>query len=75
MLDNLIAVLFRNTYNALIAYSESEAELKRLDWPGPGAVGMKQIRTVRHQRFCALWDVIEQAGLVEEYEVWKQGIE
>ena len=27
----------------------------------------------RHERFCAIWDVIEEAGLAEEYETWKEG--
>lgn len=27
----------------------------------------------RHERFCAIWDVIEEAGLDQEYEAWKEG--
>lgn len=27
----------------------------------------------RHERFCAIWDIIEEAGLDEEYEEWKEG--
>lgn len=27
----------------------------------------------RHERFCAIWDIIEEAGLEEEYERWKEG--
>ena len=72
MLENLINVLFRNTYDALTAYAEADAELKKCGGTGGGLNGLKQIRTVRHQRFCALWDVIEQAGLEDEYEAWAQ---
>lgn len=28
---------------------------------------------IRHERFCAIWDIIEAAGLDQEYEVWKEG--
>lgn len=28
---------------------------------------------IRHERFCAIWDVIETAGLEQEYETWKEG--
>jgi hypothetical protein len=28
---------------------------------------------IRHERFCAIWDIIETAGLEQEYEVWKEG--
>lgn len=73
MLENLIAVLFRNTYDALNAYTVADAELKAIGI-GSDTRGLQQIRTVRHQRFCALWDVIEQAGLANEYEAWKESI-
>ena len=73
MLENLIAVLFRNTYDALSAYTVADTELKAIGIGGETR-GLQQIRTVRHQRFCALWDVIEQAGLADEYEAWKNTI-
>ena len=28
---------------------------------------------IRHERFCAIWDVIESCGLDNEYETWKEG--
>lgn len=28
---------------------------------------------IRHERFCAIWDVIESCGLDNEYEAWKEG--
>jgi hypothetical protein len=28
---------------------------------------------IRHERFCAIWDIIETAGLDQEYETWKEG--
>lgn len=27
----------------------------------------------RHERFCAIWEIIESAGLEDEYEKWKEG--
>ena len=71
MLENLITVLFRNTYDALNAYTVADTELKAIG-SGSGTRGLQQIRTVRHQRFCALWDVIEQAGLEDEYDAWRE---
>ena len=70
-MDKLKETLFRSTYKALTAYAEADAELDEFRGIGTGLDDLKQIRTVRHQRFCALWDVIEQAGLEEEYETWK----
>jgi len=72
MLENLINVLFRNTYDALTAFEEADAELEKFRGIGNGLNGLRQIRTVRHQRFNALWDVIEQAGLEDEYEAWRE---
>lgn len=28
---------------------------------------------IRHERFCAIWDVIEDARLDEDYQRWKEG--
>ena len=28
---------------------------------------------IRHERFCAIWEIIEAAGLAGEYEIWKEG--
>lgn len=70
-MDKLKETLFRSVYKALTDYAEADAKLDEFRGIGTGLDGLKQIRTVRHQRFCALWDVIEQAGLEEEYEVWK----
>ncbi len=75
MLENLISVLFRKTYEALTAYTEADAKLDIEIGIGDGFSGLKQIRTVRYQRFCALWDVIEQAGLADEYEAWRNAIQ
>ena len=37
-----------------------------------GFQGVKSIRDARYQRFCGIWDVVEAAGLADEYEAWKE---
>jgi hypothetical protein len=62
MKEDLKKLLFIKTMAALEAYQAAVAAK-------PSAPETR----IRHQRFCAIWDVIEEAGLEEEYEVWKEG--
>lgn len=55
-------VLFIKAVAALTAYQTAVAV-------NPTSVETK----IRHERFCAIWEIIEDAGLVDEYEVWKEG--
>lgn len=64
--------LFEKTFQALTLYSDANAELELHKGIGPTWTGLRSICHTRQERFCALWDVIEAAGLVDEYEAWRQ---
>ena len=70
-MDDLKTTLFDLTHKALTRYSEANAELESNRGYGPGWEGLRRICSIRQQRFCALWDVIEAAGLTDEYENWR----
>ena len=63
--------LFEKARKALEDYTAADHALE-LHIGLDGLDGMKKIRDARYQRFCALWDVIEDAGLVDEYQAWKE---
>lgn len=62
MKEDLKKILFIKALAALEAYQAAVGTR----FPSDGA-------KLRHERFCAIWDIIEEAGLEEEYEVWKEG--
>ncbi len=62
MKEDLKKLLFIKTMAALEAYQAAVAAK-------PSAPETK----IRHQRFCAIWEIIEDAGLADEYEKWKEG--
>ena len=62
MKEELKKILFIKAMAALEAYQAAVSAK-------PSADETK----IRHERFCAIWDVIEAAGLDQEYEVWKEG--
>ena len=62
MKEDLKKLLFIKTMAALEAYQVAVAAK-------PSAPETK----IRHQRFCAIWEIIEDAGLADEYEKWKEG--
>jgi len=71
---DLKTALFVRTRKALDAYTAADHALE-LHIGLDGLDGMKKIRDARYQRFCALWDVIEDTGLVDEYQAWKEARE
>lgn len=70
-MSDLKDVLFRRTWVALTAYLDADKKLDEFKDVGPGFDGLKRIRHDRFQRFSALWELIEEAGLEGEYETWK----
>lgn len=66
-MDNLQTLLFQETLKARELYNAADTALGAC----PDASGLWQIRTVRHQRFCALYSLIEKAQLEDEYQLWK----
>lgn len=62
MKEELKKILFIKAMAALEAYQAAVSAR-------PSADETK----IRHERFCAIWDVIETAGLEQEYETWKEG--
>ena len=62
MKEDIKKILFIKALAALEAYQAAVAAR----FPSDEA-------KLRHQRFCAIWDVIEEAGLDQEYEEWKEG--
>lgn len=59
MKEDLKTILFIKAEIALMAYQAAH-------WPSPEA-------KLRHAQFCALWDLIEEAHLDQEFEEWKEG--
>lgn len=62
MKEDLKKLLFIKAFAALEAYQ--------------GAVGARiasRETERRHERFCAIWDIIEEAGLEREFEAWQEG--
>lgn len=61
MKEDLKKILFIKAAMALEAYQAAAA-----NWPSQEA-------KARQERFCVLWDLIEEAHLDEEFELWKAG--
>ena len=59
---DLKTTLFVKTSTALTAYQAAVSAK-------PSSPETK----IRHERFCAIWDIIESAALDQEYETWKEG--
>ena len=62
MEEKLKKILYIKTMNALDAYQAAVA-----------AAPFSDETKRRHERFCAIWEIIEAAGLEGEYQVWKEG--
>ena len=71
MKEDLKRVLFEKTRKALDEYTAADLEYAHHCSDG-GFAGLRSIRNDRHQRFCAIWSVIEAAELVDEYQAWKE---
>ena len=69
-MEDLRRILFEMTRKALDDYTQADHALE-LHIGLDGLGGMRKIRDARYQRFCALWELIETAELVDEYERWK----
>lgn len=65
----LAELLFDYTRKALNELKIAQAEADSCE-EQPDAWKYRAEREIKHQRFCALWDVIEAATLAEEYEKW-----
>lgn len=70
-MNDLKLILFEHARKALDEFAAAELEYAhhRSD---VGFAGLRLIRNDRHQRFCAIWSVIETAELVDEYQAWKE---
>lgn len=64
-MEDLKLLLFKETKRHLEQYRKMEKLLKDSD----------MLLERDHAKFCALYSLIEDAGLVEEYEAWKQAQE
>ena len=62
MKEELKKILFIKAYAALEAYQAAVG----------ARIASKETQE-RHERFFAIWDIIEEAGLVGEFEDWKEG--
>lgn len=73
-MKDLKLILFEHVRKALDEYRAAELEFSphALDALNGGFDGLKRIMRDRYERFCAVWDVIEAAGLVDEYQAWKE---
>lgn len=71
-MSDLKEILFHRTYVALNAYLDADKKLDEFKGIGPGLEALKRIHNDRYQRFSALWELIETAGLEGEYQSWKR---
>lgn len=62
MREDLKKILFIKALAALEAYQAAVAAR----WPSEAA-------KLRQAQFCALWDLIGEAHLWDEFEAWKEG--
>ena len=62
MQEDLKKILFIKAMAALEAYQAAVG----------ARIGSDETKR-RHERFCAIWEVVEAAGLADEYERWKEG--
>ena len=62
MNENLKTILFIKASTALEAYQAAIG----------ARVGSEETKR-RHERFCAVWEIIEAARLADEYQAWKEG--
>ena len=70
-MDPLKELLFQKTAQALKAYEEAKEEAHEI--AADGFLSYKEkVVFARHQRFIALYDVIETAELEDEYQSWKE---
>lgn len=68
---NLKELLFIHTSAALSIYLDAEQKYHE-HLNEKGSDGLKEIMQNRYQRFCGLWNLIEAAGLADEYQQWKE---
>ncbi len=71
-MKELKLILFERTSKALDEYTDLDAKLE--EQIGIGGWGLKQKRDAAYERFCAIWDIVEEAGLVQEYKKWKEAL-
>ncbi len=60
-MKNLKTILFEKTAAALETYQRSKREEPDADWE------------IDRRTFCALYEVIEESGMEDEYKEWKYG--
>lgn len=71
-MDPLKELLFEKTAQALRSYDEAKKEMEEIGDPSGFLSYKEKVVFARHQRFIALYDVIEEAELEDEYQAWKQ---
>lgn len=64
-MPELKEVLFEETFYQFKEWLRLNKELGEYD----------RLVSIEHAKFCALYDLIEKAGLEEEYQKWKGGNE
>lgn len=70
-MKDLKTVLFEKVSKALDEYTTADLAYAHHATDGCFEALRKNLHD-RHQRFCAIWEVIEAAELVDEYQAWKE---
>lgn len=68
---DLKELLFNHASAALSIYLDAEQKYHE-HRNEKGFDGLKEIMQNRYQRFCGLWNLVEAAGLADEYQQWKE---
>ena len=70
-MKDLKEMLFEQASKALDDFKDLDARLdeqiETVGW------GLKPKRDAAYELFCAVWQIIEAAELVDEYQAWKEG--
>lgn len=67
-MNDLQTIIFEATQAAVLKYLSEARDIGQF----PNSSELAELEVYR-QRFCALMDVIEQAGLEDSYAAWKHG--
>lgn len=71
-MDYVKTALFSRTLQALQSYREAEDVAKTCANSGREWIALRNMRAIRYERFSVLFQVIEDAGLQEEYRLWRE---
>lgn len=74
-MDNLKTALFERTLQTSQAYQAAKDAMETCGTNGREWVALRNMRAIRYERYSVLFQVIEDAGLQEQFRLWKMAQE